>query len=179
MILWNRMKYLLSPQFDVYQEVVKVVKGQVADIGFGTGFGTHLLTQKADAVFGYEMDGQAVEFAQQVFPMEGLFFRHGDITDGIEGHFDFVVMIDVLEHIKHDKQALTSAKSMLNPGGKLIISTPNRLSRYRKSKNHVREYAPKELEGILSRVFDSVELRDHELKPLVNEYENPLLAVCG
>jgi 2-polyprenyl-3-methyl-5-hydroxy-6-metoxy-1,4-benzoquinol methylase len=178
MVLWNRLKYLLSPQFDIYCEVAKVVKGQVADIGFGTGFGAHLLTQNADTVFGYETDGQAVEFAQQVFPINGLSFRYGDIIEGIEGHFDFVVMIDVLEHIKHDKQAIISAKSMLNPDGTLIISTPNRLSRYRKSKNHVREYAPKELEGILHRYFNIVELKDHKLQPLENEYENPIIAMC-
>ena len=175
MILWNRMKYLLSPQFDIYRVVSKVVSGQVADVGFGTGFGMHLLAQNAE-VIGYEIGESGIEFAQDVFP--NLTFKYGDIREGIEGSFDFVIMIDVIEHIRQDKKALENARKMLKPKGKLILSTPNRLSRYRKSKNHVREYAPKELEGVLKRFYNSVELKDYELKPLVSEYMNPIIAVC-
>ena len=176
MILWNRMKYMLSPQFDIYKAVSKVVSGKVADIGFGTGFGMHLLAQNAE-VTGYEVDKGSIDFAQSVFPY--LTFKQGDIRKGIEGKFDFVIMIDVLEHIRQDKKALGNARDMLTSKGKLIVSTPNRLSRYRKSKNHIREYAPKELEGILKRMFRVVELKDYQLKQLVNEYENPIIAVCG
>ena len=57
-------------------------------------------------------------------------------------------------------------------------SHPNRLSRYRKSAYHVREYAPAELRKLLLGVFRNVELVDYELKPLVSEYMNPILAVC-
>ena len=177
MILWNRMKYLLSPQYDIYRAISKVVSGKVADIGFGTGFGMHLLAQNAE-VTGYEVDKGSIDFAQSVFPY--LTFKQGDIRKGIEGKFDFVIIIDVIEHIKQDKKALENVRAMLNPDGKLILSTPNRLSRYRKSSNHIREYAPKELEGILKRIFfNKVELRDYQLKPLVNQYENPIIAICS
>jgi len=177
MILWNRMKYLLSPQFDIYREVAKVVSGKVADIGFGTGFGSHLLTHRAK-VIGYEIDENAIKFASDVFPY--MTFKYGDIREGIkmESSFDFVIMIDVIEHIRQDKKALENARKMLRPNGKLILSTPNRLSRYRKSNNHIREYAPKEFEGILKRTFNSVEVLDYQLKPLVSQYMNPLIAVC-
>ena len=179
MIIWNRLKYVLSPQFDIYREVSKIVQGDVADIGCGTGFGTHLLTCNAKHVAGYEIDRDALRFAETVFPLKSLSFSYGDLVEGIEGQFDFVIMIDVIEHIKQDKQALINAKKMLHPGGKLIISTPNRLSRYRKSENHVREYGPKELEGILKRVYRKVELKNYKLKPLVSQYENPMIAICG
>ena len=148
MIIWNRLKYVLSPQFDIYKVVSPIISGKVVDIGFGTGFGTHLFAQHSDVV-GYEVDEEAVEFAKSVFPH--IDFRCGDVVKGIDGKFDFVVMVDVLEHIRQDKKALLNAKDMLLSGGKLILSTPNRLSRYRKSKNHVKEYAPRELEGILER----------------------------
>ena len=176
MILWNRIKYLLSPQFDIYKQVSKVIHGQVADVGFGTGFGMHLLAQHAEVV-GYEIDENGIKFASDVFP--ALTFKYGDIRDGIESKFDFVIMIDVLEHIRQDKKTLENAKKMLKPDGKLILSTPNRLSRYRKSDNHVREYAPKELEGILKRYYGSVKLLDYKLSPIVSDYENPLIAIRG
>lgn len=180
MELWNRLRYVLSPQFDIYEQVAKVVRGNVADIGFGTGFGTHLLTANARGVTGYEADTDAVGFAEKVFPIAKLQFKHGDITKGIEadGEYDFVVMIDIIEHIKHDKQALLNVKKMLRPSGTLIISTPNRLSRYRKADTHVREYAPKEFEGVLGLAFPSVSLRTFKLEPLASGYENPMVALC-
>ena len=179
MELWNRLRYVLSPQFDIYEQVSKVVRGNVADIGFGTGFGTHLLTSNAKSVIGYEMDECGIRFAEKVFPIPKLQFKFGDIQKGIdEEGYDFIIMIDVIEHIKHDKQALLNVKKMLAKGGTLILSTPNRLSRYRKADTHIREYAPKELEGLLKTAFVNVSMRTYTLEPLVSGYENPLVAVC-
>ena len=180
MIIWNRLKYVLSPQFDIYEEAAKVVRGHVADIGSGTGFGTHLFTMNAETVTGYEIDMDALNFSGKVFPLKPLQFLYGDIQHGIDtmNSFDFVTMIDVIEHIKYDMRALRNVKAILKPTGQLILSTPNRLSRYRKSENHVREYGPKELEGLLNKVFPNVSMRNHKLEPLASQYENPLLAVC-
>ena len=61
-LLWNRFKYVLSPQFDIYETVAKQVRGKVADVGFGTGFGTHLLINNADEVHGFEVDEGAIQF---------------------------------------------------------------------------------------------------------------------
>ena len=180
MIMWNRLKYVLSPQFDIYSEVAKVVRGRVADIGFGTGFGTHLLTVRTKEVHGFEINKDAINFAEKVFPLAKLSFHCGDINKGItDKPYDFVVMIDVIEHLKYDKRALENAKKMLGKNGALILSTPNRLSRYRKSPDHIREYAPKELESLCKKVFVNVSLRDHKLEPLASQYQNPILAVCS
>ena len=177
-IIWNRLKYVLSPQFDLYEQVAKVVRDKVADIGFGAGFGMHLLSARAKEVYGFEIDENAIQFAKRVFPFKYLHFGYGDIAKGIDGSFNYIVMIDVIEHIKNDKQAFINAKKMLAKNGSFICSTPNRLSRYRKAENHYREYAPKELEGILKRVFVSVSLKNYRLEELTSQYENPILAVC-
>jgi 2-polyprenyl-3-methyl-5-hydroxy-6-metoxy-1,4-benzoquinol methylase len=178
-LIWNRFKYVLSPQFDIYDTVKKVVRNKVADIGFGTGFGTHLLNVNSKEVYGYEVDENAIQFAKAVFPFRNLHYEYGDIIKGISGQeFNYVIMIDVLEHLKDERKALDNVKKMMAKDGTLILSTPNRLSRYRKGESHVREYAPKELEGILKRHFVSVSLRNYRLEPLASQYENPLLAVC-
>ena len=59
-VIWNRLKYVLSPQFDIYTKIAPIVHGRVADIGSGTGFGTHLLTAHADVVHGFEIDEEAL-----------------------------------------------------------------------------------------------------------------------
>ena len=88
------------------------------------------------------------------------------------------VLIMLSSQIAFAQEALENVKDMIKPNGQLILSTPNRLSRYRKSENHVREYGPKELKGLLKKVFVDVSLRNHLLEPLASQYQNPLLAVC-
>ena len=178
-LIWNRLKYVLSPQYDIYNIIKKVVRNKVADIGFGTGFGTHLLNVNAKEVYGYEIDENAIQFAKDVFPFRDLHFEYGDIVKGINGQeFNYIVMIDVIEHIKNEKTALDNVKKIMAEDGSFILSTPNRLSRYRKGENHVKEYAPKELEGILKRHFVSVSLRNYRLEPLASQFENPIIAIC-
>ena len=176
--LWKRFQYMLSPQFDIYEQVGHLVRGNVADVGFGTGFGTHILLKNAQEVHGFDIDEQGIRFAQRVFPMKKIYFDYGDITRGIEGEYDYVVMIDVIEHIQKDRFALENVKKMMRDCGTFVCSTPNRLSRYKKSSGHVREYAPKEFETVLKRVFGHVSLRNWKLEELVNAYENPILAIC-
>ena len=184
MIIWNRLKYVLSPQFDIYKTVAKIVRGRIADIGFGTGFGSHLLATNGADVYGFEVDETAIRFAQEVFTSDKLHFTYGDIVtrrgmDGLNNIFDWVVMIDVIEHIEDDRQAVMNVRKCLKEKGLFVCSTPNRLSRYRKSSEHIREYSPEELRGLLKQVFATVELRNYKLEPIGSQYENPLLAVCG
>lgn len=176
--LWKRLKYVLSPQFDIYEQVARAVRGKVADIGFGTGFGTNLLTQNADKVYGFEVDEEAILFARRVFPPMKLSFEQGDIEKGIEGTFDFVVMIDVIEHLGEHKRALENVKKILVPKGFLICSTPNRLSRYRKSEGHVREYSLEEFRGSLKEIFPVVDMRNYNLQADASQYDNPIIGIC-
>lgn len=177
--IWNRFQYMLSPQFDIYENVAKVVRGKVADIGCGTGFGTHILTRNAIEVHGYEIDNGALGFAHRVFANKRVWFSHGDIVKGIEGEFDFVTMIDVIEHIEQDRRALQNCKAIMKDSGVFILSTPNRLSRYRKARTHIREYSHAELKTLLKQVFTSVDIRDFKLDAPTSKYSNPIVAVCG
>jgi len=178
-MLWNRLKYVLSPQFDIYRKISEVVRGRVADIGFGVGFGTHLFLVNGREICGYDISEQAISFAQEVFPFSKLVFRYGNIEKDIDDTpYDFITMIDVIEHLKDQKHALHNVKKLMAVNGTFICSTPNRLSRYRKSANHVKEFAPKEFEALLKSVFVSVSLRDYKLTPIVSQYENPLVAFC-
>lgn len=177
--LWGRLRYVLSPQFDIYEEVAKVVSGEIADVGSGTGLGTHLLARNANVVTGYDVDEGACSFAQRTFSNGKVGFLRGSITAGIGIRgYDFVVMIDVIEHIREDSLAIQNCKRMLKKDGTLICSTPNKLSRYRKSEYHVREYSPQGLKALLGRSFDSVDILNFQLQPIESDYANPLIALC-
>ena len=178
-MIWNRLRYVLSPQFDIYEQVAKLVRGRVADIGCGTGFGMHLYMQNASTITGYELDERAISFAERAFPMPKMIFAHGNIQKGIDDTpYNWISMIDVIEHLKDPKSALMNVKKILATNGTFVCSTPNRLSRYRKSECHVQEFSPKEFETLLKTAFVNVSLRDHKMEPLTHKYENPMIAVC-
>jgi len=177
--LWGRLRYMLSPQFDIYEQVAKVVHGNVMDVGCGTGFGTHLLARRASHVTGCEIDEKALRFAERAFSNGKIAFYSFDVTQSMTpASYDFVTMIDVIEHIKEDKTAIKNCETLLNESGTFICSTPNRLSRYRKSAYHVREYSPDELKDLLSAVFTNVGLVDFQMQPMESDYTNPIIAVC-
>jgi len=181
-ILLNRMLYMLTPQFDIYEQVAAIVHGAVADVGCGLGFGTQLYMENADSVVGYDIDGDFLSFASRSFTHPHLTFRKGDILGRqpyiIEGRFDVVTMIDVIEHIEFDHDAIGQASSLVAADGMFICSTPNRLSRYRKSDNHVREYDPDQLEALLRLHFPEVKICTYGLERLNLKTQNPLIAIC-
>ena len=66
--------------------------------------------------------------------------------------FDLVLMLDVLEHIEDDRQALASAYSTLKPGGHLLVTVPALpwlWSRHDEANAHYRRYLPRTLREVL------------------------------
>jgi SAM-dependent methyltransferase len=134
-------------------------------------------------VDGYEVDDDAREFSQRSFSNGHIQFYGADITDARFASafgrlYDWVVMVDVIEHIEDDNAAVANCAKLLAPGGTFACSTPNRLSRYRMSDNHVREYAPNELHILLKRCFDRVEICNYKGDLAISKYENPIMAIC-
>lgn len=56
-------------------------------------------------------------------------FVEADLEEGVPpevgGPFDVIVATDVLEHVRRPEQVLDGARSLLAPGGSLIVSVPN------------------------------------------------------
>ena len=63
-ILFRRLRYMLSPQLDLYRSIGQEYLGDVLEVGFGTGFGTLQLAHNANKVLAIEIDQAAVEFAK-------------------------------------------------------------------------------------------------------------------
>lgn len=67
--------------------------------------------------------------------------------------FDLVVAIEVLEHIEHDKKALSEIARTLKPSGNFLFSVPLRMDLYGERDRvvgHWRRYEIKELMDLLS-----------------------------
>jgi SAM-dependent methyltransferase len=56
----------------------------------------------------------------------GSQIRVGAIGEGVDwsGEFDLVLMLDVLEHMTDEMNALRSARALIRPGGHLLLTVP-------------------------------------------------------
>jgi 2-polyprenyl-3-methyl-5-hydroxy-6-metoxy-1,4-benzoquinol methylase len=99
----------------------------VLDIGTADGSVAQRLADRGCRVIGIEIDGKAAQAAERacerviVGDVEKL-----DLAEALEGaRFDFVLLLDVLEHLREPMKTLTAAAQRLKPGGRMIVSVPN------------------------------------------------------
>lgn len=98
----------------------------VLEVGSGLGYLTYSLSRAGFAAFGLDISEPAVKEARQRF---GDLYVQGDLTDYAQLHaerFDVVVSTEVIEHIDKPLDFVGRMKQLLKPGGRVIITTPNK-----------------------------------------------------
>ena len=148
-----------------YQLAAKgVVNKRVLDIGCGLGWGAeYLAKKKAKQVLGIDRSGAAINYARQKYSCPNLVFKtlEAQKIRRLTGSFDMVVAFELIEHLPKIavKQWITDIKKILKPGGRVMISTPNKLATRFKNPYHVQEFTAKELKQLFSRKFTELKLR--------------------
>ncbi len=101
------------------------LNGKFSLLDMGCGSGITLKSLKDDfECYGLEPDPLLVERARQNSEVPVLQGALPQAVPDFGRKFDFVLLLDVLEHIEDDVKALQTVKSMLNPGGQIIINVP-------------------------------------------------------
>lgn len=95
------------------------------ELGSGTGGNLEMLSQwgKLDAI---EMSQQAITLTHERFNNRFRIWQ-GYLPDhlpSINKTYDLICMLDVLEHIKHDRESLVKIHSLLKKDGRILITVP-------------------------------------------------------
>jgi 2-polyprenyl-3-methyl-5-hydroxy-6-metoxy-1,4-benzoquinol methylase len=139
---------------------------RVLDHGCGSGYGAALLAETARDVQAVDVDEGAIDHARQRFQRGNLTFGRVPPTAPLpfpDGAFDTVVSFQVFEHVRNVAHYLSETRRVLEPGGTLLLATPDRSMRLfplQKPWNrwHIREYSARTLTEVLSRFFHHVEI---------------------
>ena len=105
-------------------------KQKTLDAACGVGYGTHFLASEGTGqLVGVDRDDDALKIATDKFSHPSLTYLKDDChtleNASRHGPFDSVVSFETLEHLPKPEAFLKQSFSLLEPGGILIISTPN------------------------------------------------------
>lgn len=116
------MNYLLEA---VVGELSNLAKGRVLDLGCGDGDYAKRLKDIGFSVIAADIDKERFKYHREIE------FQHCDIREKIpfpDGHFDYVILMEVIEHLRNPYMVMPQIYRIIKKGGTLIISTPNILS---------------------------------------------------
>lgn len=153
--------YVFQRSLLAYLEAARLVSGKVLEIGTGSGYGIQIIAPKTSRFVTIDkyplptaqFDPKAypqVEVVTETVPPLGQFATNS---------FDYVIIFQVIEHIRNDHELIAEIHRILKPGGQLIISTPNREMSLTRNPWHVREYTLTEFSTLLKPYFESIDAR--------------------
>ena len=141
-----------------YYAVESLVSGDILEIGCGEGRGVDLIAPLGKSYVAVDKIGPVIQELQSKYPeLKFIQMRLPPLEGLVDESYDTIVSFQVIEHIKKDKYYLEEIYRLLKPGGKAIISTPNKNYSLTRNPWHIREYVPQELIDLCSPVFDRVE----------------------
>lgn len=84
----------------------------------------------------------------------------GDMTcSGLPDEaYDFIVSVEVLEHVEEDDLFVSEVSRVLRPGGTFLMTTPNGDWVTNNNPDHKRHYKREQLKQLLEKYFDDVEV---------------------
>jgi len=151
----------------MFETILPYVSGRILEIGSGIGNISSQFVAAKMPITLTEFDGQYCHMLREKFDKEPLvrgIYQLDLVHAAFEKNysqllnsFDTVFALNVVEHIADDKQAIANARSLLAPGGRLIILVPAYQALYNgidRGLDHYRRYTRKSIKHLLSDGFD-------------------------
>ncbi len=132
-VLWRKYIYFL---------VKKYIKNDLLEVGAGIGSFTENYKNNLKNITLTELDKQNIKRLKKRFKGSKIKIK-AELTSKLNGKFNSILYMNVLEHIKNDKKEINISLSKLNKKGYLIILVPahNELyTKFDKEIGHFRRY---------------------------------------
>lgn len=148
-----------------YRHLLPLVRGAtVLEVGCGEGYGAALLAGSAARVLGVDYDRLAITHAAAAYPRARFVRANLAALPVPNSTVDAVVTLQVIEHVWNHAEFLRECRRVLRPGGRLLVTTPNRLTfspgrAEPVNPFHTKEFTAAELTELLARcgfVIDTV-----------------------
>ncbi|HYW16105.1 MAG TPA: class I SAM-dependent methyltransferase [Allosphingosinicella sp.] len=124
---------------------------RILEIGCGTGHNLVML-QRFGRVDAIEIDPAARAIASRRLGRPVMEAPLPALTGVEDGAYDLVAILDVLEHVEEDREALESIVGKLRPGGRILIAVPAHpwmWSAHDVVNHHKRRYTRKTLRAVV------------------------------
>ncbi len=151
--------YVYQRCLAAYTLCAPMIGGEVLEIGTGSGYGVEKVAPLTKRFVTIDKFKCALNVAEVSDNIEFIQMTIPPIVGIDNDSFDYVICFQVLEHIQEDKAFLKEIYRVLRPGGKLILTTPNRLTTLSRNPWHIREYTIQELEELMAKVEFEVDTR--------------------
>lgn len=134
----------------------------VLEAGCGEGYGAGLIATVARRVIALDYDEPTTEHVARRYPGVAVACANLVCLPLADASVDVVANFQVIEHLWDQAGFLAECRRVLRPGGRLLVTTPNRLTFTPDSDTplnpfHTRELAPSELDGLLREAGFTVE----------------------
>jgi SAM-dependent methyltransferase len=104
------------------------VNATLLEAGCGEGYGAHLLAGDARRVIALDYDPSTVAHVARAYP--GVHVVRGNLAalPLLPSTVDVVANLQVIEHLWDQAGFLRECRRVLRPGGRLLVTTPNRIT---------------------------------------------------
>jgi SAM-dependent methyltransferase len=130
------------------QQIARMLQdsSHVLDVGCGYGALVDYLSQGGHQVRGIDLHEESVAIAHAIFPQAQVSVDAAEsLTKDFAGHFDAIILKDVLHHIVGEGDPISSFKAfrqLLRDEGRLVILDPNPMLILRLARTLVRHQDP-------------------------------------
>lgn len=134
--------------FDLFKEFIH---GDVLEVGCGVGSFTKLIVEQSsfDSLYSIDISEPAIEFMKEKTLPANVTLECIDLID-VNGSFDFIVCMNVMEHVEDDKAFFAKLLSMLKKGGVLFLLVPSHkflYSNFDVAAGHFKRYTKAMMNG--------------------------------
>lgn len=143
----------------------------VVDAGCGEGFGPVALQAAGGTVVALDYDAAATSHAARTYPSLAVLRGNLVALPLASGVVDLLVSLQTVEHVWDQAGFVAECARVLTTGGRMVLSTPNRLTFPPGNPYHHRELDAAELAEVMGASFVDVQVHGVHHGPRITAWE--------